>query len=740
MADVAKGRAAPEPNDDALEVIELLAEDEPAPSRAARGTRPAGADRADADDPDPDDALRRSQRRRRLAIVAAVLVVALTAGLVARVRGGEPSGEVGISSEPRRDEDDDVRSSEQAADELRAAPNDWSPLRGRFALEIDGEPVVVDHMTGAISTPRALPPGGIELLASQAGAYLTDIDGDAYIVGRDGNIVRGAGWQVFPAVDGARWWAAQQRTVTPIVGDDVPFAAPNGFSAVAAVRDGFMLEADDDDDVPWLWSRGTEPRQLTPIRDISLVAVHPDRVAWQRRCPGDGCGLHVTEVVNGRDVVLPGVILPLFESGRVNGRFSPDGRYLALHVSTSLVEPGSFVLVDLTNGAIVARLETGLSLASDSEHAALRAVPFDFTPDGTAVVVAERTASGGSLRVVRTDDGGTEGVIGRVDGVTALASLERAPTVPSTPLLTERPASFGTGATLALASTAGDVLTLVDVDTGTQRVVELDYAAPTGNNDFDPRLVALERGFAWVRDGEGWFAPVDGTPVSLGPATYVMTGGSPSSGWIVHRAPDGYEITAFDGTTGTRSETVRSSAGPEGAVRDGVVIGRPASFTHGAEIEIWDPTTGDLRTVPINARAPVITAAGGTRVIWYDQACLGSSRFCDSNVTDTRSGRTDVLPGGAYTFSASATTPAGEVLYLQVQNEAGPTRLIAVELESMTVQDVPGSEQVEMWAASSRGVVVFQRDNAIHLWSPGRPTAEVLSPGGFGIVGGVALR
>ena len=723
-------RADSDPDEDVLEVIDLLT-DEPVPiTRTRRSDAEPETDRVPA-----------PMRRRVLLIGAALLTAMLVGGIIMNARDDERAG-VGLASDERSDDGDaDAPRSDAAARALRAAPNEWRILDSRFALEVDGQPVVIDHMTGAIDAPRALPDGQTSVLTGQSGAYLLAVGGDAYIVGRDGSVVAGAGWDVFPASDGAGWWAAQGRTVNAIVGDAEPFATPVGFGAVAAVRDGFLLRSFDANALS-LWSSGGEPRPIAPSDEVALVAVHPDRIAWHSRCPGDGCGLHVTEVVSGRDVVLPGVILPLFEAGRVHGRFSPDGRYLALHVSTNLAEPGSFALLDLTSGAIVARVNIGIAMPAPRAGSTLHSVPFDFTPDSEHVVVADQSSSRGALLVLRTADGANEHVLDRIAGVESVVALEREPTAPTTPLLAEgaSAAPFSTGSTLALVGTAGDVLTVVDIDSGTQRVVELDYTAPTGDNDFQPRLVALDGGFAWIRDGEGWFAPTDAAPVSLGAATYIMPGGEPTVGWIVERADTGFAVTSFDGSTGARGSTYQTAAGPEGVVRAGLVIGRPASFTRGAELEVWNPETNDAQSISIDARYPVITSAGGTRVVWYDQSCAAESRTCGSRVTDITTERTEALPENAYPFSAAATTPAGDVLYLHAQDDSGSTRLTAVELATMSALDVPGSVGVEQWAASGRGVVVFQRNNAIYLWLPGWEDAALLSPGGFGIVGGVALR
>jgi hypothetical protein len=196
-----------------------------------------------------------------------------------------------------------------------------------------------------------------------------------------------------------------------------------------------------------------------------------------------------------------------------------------------------------------------------------------------------------------------------------------------------------------------------------------------------------------------------------------------------------------DGRTGSRGTTYESVVAPEGAVQDGLVIGRPASFTHGSSFELWNPVTGRARTVPVPvpARYPVVTAAGGTRVIWYDQACANGGSSCPTYVTDVQSGRTDQLPTNTFPYGGSSFVPDGPRVYVQVQDENEPTHLAAIDLTNMAIEKVPGSDGIEQWAVSSRDFVVFQTD-AIYAWAPGWPQAALLSPGTVGLIGGFAVR
>jgi hypothetical protein len=430
----------------------------------------------------------------------------------------------------------------------------------------------------------------------------------------------------------------------------------------------------------------------------------------------------------------------MFDPGYAYGRFSPDGRYLALQVSVSFTEPGAFVLVDLSTGAIVAQHGIAVRTPGPRTAAEVHAVPFDFTPDSQHVVVADWSASPARLLVVRTADGAIERTIEHVGPVASLATLDAVTTPPTTPLVDAGAAvrQFDTGSVLAVLSTSGTMLTTVDIDTGIQRVVGLQDA-PAADTDSQPRLVSLDGGFAWIRNGEAWFAPPRGDPVSLGPATYIVPGGEPTEAWLVERGGNGFQITQLDGATGARGRSYRSAAAPQGAVRDGLVIGRAASFTEGSEFEIWNPVTRRSRHVSVDARDPVITTASGSHIVWYDQACSSDGGTCGTSITDVTTGRTDTLPDHAFPFGTSALPPNGNRLYAPIQDDRGNTRLAAIDLTTLQSVDVPSSEGAEQWAASSRGFVVFQSD-AIYVWQPDWPAAKVLSPGTVGIVGGFAVR
>ena len=719
--------ARDEPVDDALDVIDLIT-DEPVPT----GRRI---------DPEPDEREPRVSPKRRLILcaIAALVVASVGVSVIVTRNNDDPQG-VGIASDDSdpEGEDADPSNTDPPATVPDVGPDMWRALGSRFGLGIDTQVLLVDGATGTVDTPRTLPNGATRVVSGRGGVLFVVAGNSPVLLDGDGRLTDSDDAPVFPGIEPGVWWNVHERNVTPILGRANTVITPNGTDAVAAVRDGFVLE-DDTSRALSLWVGGADPRPIAPQNNFFLVALHPDRIAWQGICPGTNCGLHVTEVATGRDVLLRGGIVPMFELGRAYGRFSPDGRYLALQVANRLSEPGNFVLVDLSTGAIVSRAEIAVRMPAPGSTGVTEAVPFDFTPDSQRVVVADWTQSRGRIAIIRTADGVREQTLDRIGRVSSLAALDSQPTAPTTPLVDGAGSDLGTGATLALASGVGDDFVTVDLDSGRQRTYAVEVGGFTDTGDFQPRLVALDGGFAWLHNGEAFFAPPDGDAVSLGAATFVMAGGTADDGWTVRRTADGYELKHFDGRTGALGATYMTPAAPEGAVRDGLVVSRPATFTHGSEIEIWNPSTGRARTVGVIARYPVITAAGGERVIWYDQACSDAAQSCGALVTNVSTGKTDVLPGNAYPFSASATTPTGDQLFVQVQDQAA-TRLASIDFATLQLTEIPESDNFENWAASSKGVIVFSRQGELRVWMPGWPESKVFSTGGFGPVGGLAVR
>ena len=179
----------------------------------------------------------------------------------------------------------------------------------------------------------------------------------------DGRLTDSDDATVFPGIEPGVWWNVHERNVTPILG------RAEHCHHSERHRTRWQPSAT-------VSCSKTKPRVHCPSGSAAPmprpIATTEQVLLWSRciRTASRGresarariCGLHVTDVATGRDVLLRGGIVPMFELGRAYGRFSPDGRYLALQVANRLSEPGNFVLVDLSTGAIVSRAEIAVRM------------------------------------------------------------------------------------------------------------------------------------------------------------------------------------------------------------------------------------------------------------------------------------------------------------------------------------------------------------------------------------------
>jgi hypothetical protein len=420
---VAKRPRDPESVGNDLDVIDLVTDE-----RVSTGHRPepeAGRDR-------------RPRRRRRLVLaIAAVVAVIVGVSVVESRDDGETEG-VGIASEEpdargglgNRDTSDTPPGT--APDVVPAA---WRALGARFAVGYERDLLIVDGASGNIRHPRTLPDASVRVVHGHGGAVFVVAGEERLLLDDDGRITDVEGTRAFPGVEADLWWSSRAERVATILGDAPAALMPENTYAFAAVRGGFVVR-DDRSGAVFLIVDGAL-RLITDQSPFSVVAIHPDRIAWHGGCPGDACVLHVTEVATGHDVVIPGPV-PMLEPNRaMHGRFSPDAHYLALQRTAVQGERADFVLVDLTSGATLTRLEIDEPMPV-GVSTGVTAVPFDFTPDNQRVIVADWT-SGGRLVVLRTADGAQEQIVERAGPVSSLAALDAQPYEPTTPLLPDHP-------------------------------------------------------------------------------------------------------------------------------------------------------------------------------------------------------------------------------------------------------------------------------------------------------------
>jgi hypothetical protein len=119
----------------------------------------------------------------------------------------------------------------------------------------------------------------------------------------------------------ARLASADGRALGP------PVRLPAGYAIQAGTVRGLLLApraAKGGADLLWNPATGRVTRRLSGV-----IAASAGRIAWQEPCPG-GCRLHLLELASGWMITIPlapGSTVPA-------AAFSPDGRYLALQVTS----------------------------------------------------------------------------------------------------------------------------------------------------------------------------------------------------------------------------------------------------------------------------------------------------------------------------------------------------------------------------------------------------------------------
>jgi hypothetical protein len=248
-------------------------------------------------------------------------------------------------------------------------------------------------------------------------------------------------------------------------------------------------------------------------------------------------------------------------------------------------------------------------------------------------------------------------------------------------------------------------------------------------------VLALEGGFL-VGDGRNaWWVPPAGDAVALGPADYLVPSGDRTEAWIVSTVDEARRVTHVDGRDGALRLPRQVFATPNAAVRGGQLVQAvPPTFTNIGRLELWDPESNEARTLPIAADYPAVTGAAGDYILWFDQMCRDR---CIGWVTNAVTGESRELPSDIESYSPTAASPSGERVYLR---DGSASRLVLLDLATLSVSPVPGSAGVQQWAASLQDVVVFDNGSGgVFMWQPGWEDAQRLSTAGLGD-GAFALR
>ncbi len=296
-----------------------------------------------------------------------------------------------------------------------------------------------------------------------------------------------------------------------------------------------------------------------------------------------------------------------------------------------------------------------------------RAVGLLRTSDG--VPVPGRTV-GAEVRSVGGDPAGTVLVVGRTDGRVDVFPLpsevpDRAPLEGAHAL-----AIAPSGMAAAIGADQSPVVTLLDLPTGRTVTTWGDYPAGVRAVAFSPRgdrLAVADRAGAvevfavdapatrvripvdarplallWDESGL-WVGARDGTVARLDPAGGVLGAWRVLDGaiWDLSAHPDGVVVASHQGTDRALAivdregrVTARVAVGGSVFQHDVDAAGRVVAALETGEVAVWDPATGDLRSVPADDGPTVGVAAIGDDVV----AAVGFSGRL--RLLDLRSGST----------------------------------------------------------------------------------------------------
>ncbi|MDQ1521738.1 MAG: hypothetical protein QOI55_2811, partial [Actinomycetota bacterium] len=639
-----------------LEVIDVGAGAGPA-AGASSGTHRADLDDSD----DADRADDRPERRRRRWLVLALTVgtvIALIAGVTVAHRG-KPARDVTLAT-PSTLADGSTPAS------VGPPPAIGPTLRGLrigsfVVASSDGVLLVDPHRTASQRiTPTTSEDatvidrnGNVVVVADGDERFVVDLSGKrATLARRDVTVFRGTATDQF--------WIARGRTLQSAFGR-AAYTLPNGYRAIAQVDGGFLVRAAIGDRLEvWTPGGGSKPRRL-PGHAEHIVAVRSDRVAWTGPdCGALRCSMHLTDVASGAEVLLGLPIAPVGPDenrlGDIGGRFSPDGRYLAVLTPNRNGAAGAVALVDLRTGEghALGMLYGGVITARQDDVVA-RALSFDWSADGAWLIATEPGDSGTSSRLARIDPKTARKTISgdALPITTSLVSVGSATAKQSSPPLPVPRPLLGERSGITLAAVVGNVVERLDLDTGSMTKTTIgppSDAIPGGNGTVDPLLLPMADGAVLTNELGSWWVPRHGIIRPLdNSGTNIVLGESRERAWIVRggggdinqQVSDHATLVPVDGHTGGLGLPINVFTQPAGAVSNGFVETVPATLDHAATLDVWDPGTGEHHSIGIGPQVnPAVIGAAGDYVLWNSDCIAGAPAVCGTNVSNVVTGAT----------------------------------------------------------------------------------------------------
>jgi hypothetical protein len=693
-------------------------------------------------DPDRDDS-RPSYRRRLLVVAVVVVVAAAAASAFAVSRNGTPARDVELNVPSTN------RGGSTALEEA-AAP----VIVGSTARSLLTGPVVVAGDDGArVVSSRAAT--ATPLAGAAAGARVVDRNGQLVVVehGTERSIVDLNGRRptvtrddvtIFPAVTLNEFWVMDGRTLSAAYGAKT-YRLPAGQQAIAQVDGGFLVRAGSRG--LGVWSPSTRATRLLPSTFDDIVAIRPDRVAWiggdcgELRCP-----IHLTDIATGADSVVGSPFPPVATgSGRLTdtlGRFSPDGRYLAIITPLRNGSSGGVAVVDTATGTarrVITLFGTGPVARSDAPRDAL---PFDWAPDGKSLLALERGDSGSASRLARIDpaSGGFAVSGDALPLVDAIVSVGvPSPTKPSPPLPPARPL-LGDPSGTTIVNVSGNKIERLDLDTGRMTIETLGPepdVIPGGNNAIAPSLLPMRNGAVLTNlFGSFWIPRTGAARVLDNNGGNSAISESRDRAWIVHVRDEGVptqsvQLVPVDGTTGATGTPIDAFAQPQAAVTRGLLAFVGPRIDAPGYVDLWDPSTRSHEQIdaPIMGWDTTSFLAAGDRIVW-STACedVQQQSQCGLHTLDVATGERRDL--GDWTTRGVSLSPDGTAVVFNPFAGEGAGSLQYVDLTTGARTPLPQASTYGTTVWGPGGWVFYNADDVEGLaaWRPGM-TAPIALPG-----------
>jgi hypothetical protein len=515
---------------------------------------------------------------------------------------------------------------------------------------------------------------------------------------------------------------------------DIEYRVPRGHLPIAEVDGGFLVETPTGSLAVW----SPRQRQLRNVASVvrHVVAVRHDRVAWTGAdCGSLRCPLHLTDLASGTDVVVGAPFVPgdaERASNGAGGRFSPDGRYLAVITPNRNGASSGVAVIDLTTGQARPLYSLfGSMRMTDANSEIGRPLPFDWSADSRSLLAIEAgdTFSATRLAVIDPSNGRAALSGDALPMSTSLVSIGVQPSSQPSPPLPPAQPLLGAPTGVTIINVVGNDVERLDLDSGRLTRTALSAAGQElGSNEalqVDTQVVPLANGALVQNQYSTWWVPRAGAPQEIKGATAAF-GESRARGWVAIERASGAVLVPVDGNTGALGAPVPVFAVPVGAVSRGFVEIVGPTLDEPGSIVVWDPATRTQRPVPTGARTgSFVLAAAGDRVVWTG-SCNNDEFPCGVGVTDVATGATrEYDEWSARTLSLAPDGSAAVFVPISGEGAGTPQYL---DLNSGDVTPLPNANGVGRVVWGPDGWLFYSTDtaDALAAWRPGLTTPRAL--------------